>query len=103
MTTQTSLKILQDLHLLRVVDRKKGQRMSCQWKLTGKIVRLMEPLGLYTEEERWLEQGQTKRINMEAQWRAGLRERGKREKKKAVATVKTKRGKISKKRIVSVH
>lgn len=103
MTTQTSLKILQDLHLLRVVDKKKGSRMSSQWKLTGKITQLMEPLGLYTDEERWLSQGQTKRINMEAQWRAGLRERGKREKKKAVATVKAKRGHISKKRIIPVH
>lgn len=100
MTRQTTLKILQDLELLHVVDKKKGAKMSSSWRLTKKIIEIMEPLRLYAKEEGWLSKGQEERINTESVWRAGLRERGQREKRKARELVKARRGKIKKRRLV---
>ncbi len=100
MTNQTTLKVLQDLNLLRIVDRHKGARMSSSWKLTINLIELMEPLSLYAKEERWISGGQSKRIDDETKWRANLRERGQREKRKARETAKAKRGKIKKRRLV---
>lgn len=100
MTNQTTLKVLQDLNLLRIVDRHKGARMSSSWKLTPNLIELMEPLGLYAKEERWISEGQSARIDDETKWRAKLRERGQREKRKARELAKAKRGKIHKRRLV---
>ena len=99
MTQQTTLKILQDLEILRVVDRKKGARMCSSWKLSGRIIQLMEPLALYSREEQWIGEGHEIRIGMESQWRASLRERGVRERRKATKLLKAERGKINKMRI----
>lgn len=100
MTNQTTLKVLQDLNLLRIVDRQKGSRMSSSWKLSREILGIMEPLDLYAKEEEWLAEGQSRRIVEETKWRAKLRERGQREKRKARALMKAKRGKINKRRLV---
>ena len=100
MTNQTTLKVLQDLNLLRIVDRQKGARMSSSWKLSSEILGIMEPLELYATEEEWLAGGQSRRIVEETKWRAKLRERGQREKRKAREFAKTKRGMIKKRRLV---
>lgn len=56
---QTMLSVLQDLNMLGVVQRKKGDRGGGMWKLSRSIVKLMKPLGIYDKEERWVTRGGT--------------------------------------------
>lgn len=50
-TRQTVLKLLQDLHLLHVIHSKKGAHGGGMWKLSKKMIQVMEPLRLYADEE----------------------------------------------------
>jgi hypothetical protein len=98
----TTLKFLQDLYLLKVVQMHRGARMTTSWRLTKSIRGMMEPLTLYEKEERWLAEGKGKLVEEETKWRADLRQRGADERAKAEKLMRTaeKRRKRSRKRRV---